>query len=362
MKASDRLFLAAAVELAERGRFTCAPNPTVGCLIVRDQQILGRGFHAYTGEGHAEVNAMTDAGGSIAGSTVYVSLEPCAFVGRTPACAQTLIDADVARVVVAAEDPHPQVAGNGIKMLRNAGVEVTLLTQQAALNAVQGYTSRITQQRPFVRVKTASSIDGGIATGAGESQWITSAQSRADVQYWRARSDAVITGIGTVVADNPQLNVRDTTLQPFRQPLRVVLDSLLRISPESALLQDKQPTLLVHNPESNVPVALTQLDGVSFFSPPHGPANLQAVLEHLAQLGCNEVLIEGGAKVCGSFVESGLWDEWLCYIAPKWLGKDNKSLADFTPASLAAAPAGEIVETHAVGPDMRVRILPATQI
>ena len=196
---SDQLFLQAAIQLAERGRFTCAPNPTVGCVIARDGAIIGRGYHARTGEGHAEVNAIADAAQDLAGTTVYVSLEPCAFEGRTPACAKTLVTAGVARVVIAAEDPHPQVAGAGIGILRAAGIEVALMVQPEALALIEGYVSRVTRGLPWVRVKSASSLDGAISLGSGESQWITSPQARADVQYWRARSDAIITGVGTVL-------------------------------------------------------------------------------------------------------------------------------------------------------------------
>jgi diaminohydroxyphosphoribosylaminopyrimidine deaminase / 5-amino-6-(5-phosphoribosylamino)uracil reductase len=357
MKASDRLFLQATIELAERGRFTCSPNPTVGCLIVRDGAIIGRGYHAWTGQGHAEVNAIADAGGDVAGATVFVSLEPCAFVGRTPACAQTLIDAAVARVVIAAEDPHLSVSGHGIKMMRRAGLEVSLLTQQAALNLIQGYVSRISRGLPFVRIKTASSIDGGIALASGESQWITGPEARSDVQYWRARSDAIITGIGTVLADDPQLTVRDATLAPYRQPLRVVLDSRLRTPANARILSDGAATLLVHNPDTPVPEHLREVEHVTLFAPDGGTEDLQHLLRYLAEAGCNEVLVEGGGGVCGSFARSALWDEWLCYIAPKWLGTNNRNLAEFTVPGLAAAPTGRVVEINQVGADMRVRIM-----
>ncbi len=357
MNPSDRLFLQATVELAERGRFTCSPNPTVGCLIVRNNTIIGRGFHAYTGQGHAEVNAIANAGGDVRGATVYVSLEPCAFVGRTPACAQTLIDAGVARVVVAAEDPHLSVAGAGIKMLRHAGIEVNLLTQQAALNLIQGYVSRITRNRPFVRMKTASSVDGGIAMASGESQWITGSAARQDVQYWRARSDAIITGVGTILADNPRLTVRDKQLEPFKQPLRVVLDSHLQTPQHAHVLQDGLNTLLIHNPAAAIPDFFQGLDAVRLHAPAEGTQDLSGLLTHLAALGCNEVLVEAGARVCGSFAAAHLWDEWLCYIAPKWLGSDHQNLAEFTVPDLASAPLGKVVEMNRVGEDMRVRIM-----
>lgn len=356
---SDRLFLQAAIELAEGGRFTCAPNPAVGCVIVRDGRIIGRGFHARTGKGHAEVNAISDAGGDVAGATVYVSLEPCAFVGRTPACAQTLIDTRVARVVIAAEDPHPNVAGAGIKMLRAAGVEVALMLQPAALELIAGYVSRITRERPLVRLKTASSVDGATALANGESQWITGQQARADVQYWRARSDAIITGVATVRADDPQLNVRDPQYLPCKQPLRVVLDSRLRTPLDAKLLDDDGKTLLVHNPDVAVPDQLQDLRGVSCYAPAGGTQDLFGLLTHLAQQGCNEVLVEAGARVCGSFAEQHLWDEWLCYIAPKWLGNDSRHLAEFQVRALALAPQGSIKSVTMIGEDVRIHIAQA---
>ena len=354
MSDSDSLFLLAAIELAERGRFTCAPNPTVGCVIVRDGKIVGRGFHERTGEAHAEVNAIADAGHQVAGATVYVSLEPCAFAGRTPACAKTLVEAEVARVVIAAEDPHPRVAGAGIEILRAAGVEVTLRVLPEALELIGGYVSRITRSRPLVRVKTASSIDGAIALESGESQWITSSQARQDVQYWRARSDAIITGIGTVLADDPRLSVREPGYLPCQQPLRVVLDSHLRIPPQAALLNDGGPTLLVHNPDTAPPEHLSVTDNVGCLSMEGGTANLQGLLNHLADLGCNEVLVEAGAKLCGSFAAQQLWDEWLCYIAPKWLGDDSRKLAEFRVQSLAAAPRGSVKSVLRIGDDLRI--------
>ncbi len=355
MSAADTLFLQAAVELAERGRFTCAPNPAVGCLIVRNGRVIGRGFHARTGEAHAEVNAIRDAGGDVAGATVYVSLEPCAFEGRTPACAQTLIDAQVARVVVAARDPHPKVAGSGLNMLQAAGIEVDLMTQPAALAAIAGYVSRITLQRPAVRVKTAASLDGATALASGESQWITSPAARADVQYWRARSDAIITGVDTIIADDPQLNVRAADCLPCQQPLRVVLDSSLRTPATSRVLTDGGSTLLVHRADADVPVELVAHPRLALEA---GPQDLTALLDALAERGCNEVLVEAGPKVCGSFAASGFWDEWLCYVAPKWLGSASQPLADFTVAQLAQAPTGKIVEVIDIGNDIRIRVEP----
>lgn len=353
MRAADRVFLAAALELAERGRFTCAPNPTVGCVVWRNGQVIGRGYHERTGEAHAEVNAIADAGGDVAGATVYVTLEPCAFVSRTPACAQTLIDADVARVVIAATDPHPQVNGEGIDMLRAAGIEVTVLPLVEAAEGIAGYVKRISSGRPLVRIKTASSLDGSVALASGESQWITGEAARADVQYWRARSDAIITGVGTVLSDDPQLNVRAPEYRDCHQPLRVILDSHLR-TPESArVVTDGAATLLVHLPGVAIPAGIDAAANVR--CAPIDPRNLDGLLTHLGE-HCNEVLVEAGPGVCGSFADAQLWDEWLCYVAPKWLGSDAQHLADFSVDKLSAAPHGEVLDVTRLGEDLRVLI------
>ncbi len=355
MTEADKLFLALTLELAERGRFTCAPNPPVGCVIVRHGRVLGRGWHQRTGGAHAEVNALDDAGGpaSVRGATVYVSLEPCAFEGRTPACAQTLVEAGVARVVMAAEDPHPQVAGEGRRMLERAGIEVEDADLPAAHDAIAGYVKRTLDGTPFVRIKTASSLDGATALASGESQWITGPAARADVQYLRARSDAIVTGAGTVLADNPALTVRDTKYAEATQPLRVVLDgttSLAERAPAAQVFTDGGPTLLVHRGDR--PAALPEhVESVSL--DPHAP---QAVLAHLAERGCNEVLVEAGAGVVGSFVSAGAWDEWICYVAPMMLGSDIQPLARFTIPALADAVRGELAGSQRCGDDLRLTL------
>ena len=206
---ADRLFLRAAVSLAERGLYTCAPNPRVGCLIVRDGRTLGRGWHVRTGEAHAEVHALADAGPDVAGATAYVSLEPCSFHGRTPPCTDALVEAGIRRVVAAMTDPHPRIAGAGFERLRGAGIAVDVIDLPEARELNLGWVTRLATGRPWVRIKTAVSLDGRTAMASGESQWITGPAARADVQHWRARSCAVITGAGTVRIDNPRLTVRD---------------------------------------------------------------------------------------------------------------------------------------------------------
>ena len=356
---SDQLFLRQAIELAEGGRFTCAPNPCVGCVIVRHGQVLGRGFHQRAGQGHAEVNAIEHArsqGHAVAGSTVYVSLEPCAFVGRTPACAATLVQEKVARVVVAMRDPHPKVAGAGIAMLQDAGIEVSVVEDIAAHRLVRGYVKRVTAGLPWVRLKSAASLDGAVALSTGESKWITGAAARRDVQYWRARSDAIITGIGTVLADDPSLTVREEDLLPADQPLRVVLDRHLRTPESAGLVNDGGKTLLCHGPDVDIPSWLLKHPQVQLNPLVAGDAQtqLRQLLLDLAEIGCNEVMVEAGPGVCGSFANSNLWDEWISYIAPKWLGHNSQGLASFTVERLRDAPAGKVVDVAQFGEDVRL--------
>ena len=231
ISAADQAHLAEAIELAKRGLYTATPNPRVGCVIARGDQVLGRGWHQWAGQDHAEVRALQDAGGDAAGSTAYVSLEPCSIHGRTPPCADALAAAGIKRVVVGALDPDPRVNGNGLKQLKAAGIAVDLANDEGAQGLNLGHRQRMALGRPWVRVKMAASLDGRTAMASGESQWITGPAARQDVQHWRARSCAVITGIGTVLADDPKLNVRDDRFASdgtLRQPLRVIVDSRLR--------------------------------------------------------------------------------------------------------------------------------------
>lgn len=356
MKDSDRLFLQAAVTLATNGRFTCAPNPAVGCVIVRDGLIVGRGYHERAGEEHAEIQAIRSVSGDVRGATVYVSLEPCAFEGRTPACARTLIAEEVARVVIAAIDPHPRVSGEGIRLLRGAGITVDVVVQPEALELIRGYRSRVEIGRPFVRIKSASSLDGGTALANGDSKWITGSSARSDVQYWRARSDAIITGIGTVLADDPALTVRDYEAEA---PLRVVLDRTLRIPASAQLVTDSYPTLVVHG-ASHEP-STGQTGGVMTDFLRWDTNDLEGLLIQLGDRGCNDVLVEAGAELVGSFVAAGLWDEWVAYVAPALMGGDARGLMKKTFAEMRDVRRGKIVDVQTIGEDVRVTMVPDTQ-
>jgi len=357
---SDILFLRAALALAERGMNSTSPNPRVGCLIVRDGIVLGRGWHVRAGLGHAEVNALTDAGDQdIQGATAYVSLEPCAFQGRTPPCSQTLIDAGIGRVVAAMTDPHPKVAGRGFADLRAAGIQVDLAELPEARELNEGYVSRINRERPFVRIKMAISVDGRTAMASGESQWISAEASREDAQNWRARSCAIVTGSQTVLADDPAMNVRAESTAvdgQIRQPLRVILDSKLRVPEDARILQPPGEALIVHTvpaPGKRKKAGLLRVPGDA-----GGRVSLPDLFRELAQRQCNEVLLEAGPTLAGAVLESGLWDELLLYIAPKLLGSDGRPLASLSLARMVDAIEATIVDRADIGGDIRLRLRP----
>ena len=357
LKDSDHLFVEAAIELARRGEYSTAPNPRVGCVIVRDGEVLGRGWHVRAGEGHAEVNALRDAGDrDVTGATVYVSLEPCAFEGRTPACSQTLIKAGVGRVVAAMSDPHPKVAGQGFSELKNAGVHIDILELPQARALNPGYLSRMTRGRPWIRLKVAVSADGRTAMANGESQWITGPEARADGQRWRARSCAVITGAGTVLADDPQLNVRDRACAVearIRQPLRIVLDSTLRTPADAQIYTGEGDALVVFADSTAQPQA-----AVEHLLCGKGRVDLAQLLDQLAERQINEVLVEAGPSLLGSFLELGLWDELLVYQAGKLLGSDARPMAELSINHMSDAVGATIRDCQRFGDDLRLRLVP----
>jgi diaminohydroxyphosphoribosylaminopyrimidine deaminase/5-amino-6-(5-phosphoribosylamino)uracil reductase len=355
---SDLLFLRAALALAAKGRFIAPPNPSVGCLIVKAGAIVGRGWTHQPGAGHAEVNALAESGEAARDATAYVSLEPCAFHGRTPACSQALINAGVARVVAAMTDPHPRVAGQGFEDLRQAGVTVDLIELPEAAEAIAGFVSRIVRHRPFVRLKVAASLDGRTAMASGESRWVTGEAARADVQAWRARSCAIVTGAETVLVDDPALTVRDSAYSvdgSIRQPLRVVLDSNLRVSKAAKLFCEPGESLVVHTAGTPSHQKAEHL----LLPATDGRVDLAALLASLAERPCNELLIEAGPTLIGAFLKAGLWDELLLYIAPKFLGSDARPLADLPIARMLEAIEAKIAHRDVVGADLRLRLVPA---
>ena len=325
--ATDTRLMQTALDLAWQGRFSTSPNPRVGCVIAHGGQIVGQGFHLRAGEPHAEVHALRQAGAHAHGATAYVTLEPCSHTGRTGPCAQALINAGICRVVAAMQDPNPLVGGQGFAMLRAAGIEVQsglLETAARALN--RGFLSRIERGRPFVRLKVAASLDGKTALSDGRSQWITGAEARHDVQILRAESCAVLTGIGTILADDPQLNVR--AFAALRQPARIVLDSHARTPLGSRIIQDSgSATVLVH--ASNTTPKHTALPPhVSRLSTPadeNGRIHLPALLPLLAQQGYGEILVEAGGTLNSAFLEQDWVDEIVLYQAPKILGHTGQS-------------------------------------
>ncbi len=318
--ATDLKHMRRALELAEQGFFTSMPNPRVGCVIARGGNVVAEGFHARAGEAHAEVLALHAAGEEARGATVYVSLEPCAHHGRTPPCADALIKAGVARVVMACEDPNPRVDGRGMARLRDANITVDAgLLHDEAREINIGFFSRIERGRPFVRIKLAMSLDGRTALADGTSKWITSDAARADVQRWRARSSAIITGSGTALADNPRLTVRLDDNTPFVPPLRVVLDSRLQIRSGMHLLDGSVPGIIFHAGVAGADDArFANIDCESLPGDSAG-LDLQALMKQLAERRCNEVQIEAGPTLCGALFEAGLVDELLLYIAPVWV-------------------------------------------
>ncbi|WP_146906974.1 bifunctional diaminohydroxyphosphoribosylaminopyrimidine deaminase/5-amino-6-(5-phosphoribosylamino)uracil reductase RibD [Arenimonas daejeonensis] len=357
--AQDHAHMARALQLAERAAFTTHPNPMVGCVIADGERVFGEGWHERAGEPHAEVHALRAAGARAQGATAYVTLEPCSHHGRTPPCADALVAAGVTRVVAASRDPFYQVAGQGFAKLQAAGITVEHgLMEAAARHLNRGFFSRIERGRPWVRVKLGMSLDGRTALASGESKWITSEAARADVMRWRARSGAIMTGIGTVLADDPKLTVRLPEGESFMPPLRVVLDERGRLPATSALLTDgAAPTLAVHADD----VVPDYDDNVSAFAVRRGGLglDLNAVLSQLGQRGVNELQVEAGATLSGALLKAGLIDELLLYIAPVLLGDKGRPLfAGIDPATMSERLGLRLVETRQVGPDLRLLLAP----
>ncbi|WP_369788855.1 bifunctional diaminohydroxyphosphoribosylaminopyrimidine deaminase/5-amino-6-(5-phosphoribosylamino)uracil reductase RibD [Rouxiella sp. WC2420] len=376
---SDDYYMARAFELARKGRFTTTPNPNVGCVIVRDGEIVGEGYHIKAGGPHAEVHALRMAGEQARGATAYVTLEPCSHHGRTPPCADALLNAGIIRVVAAMQDPNPEVAGRGLYRLRQAGVEVSnglMLSQAEAVNL--GFLKRMRTGFPYVQLKMAASLDGRTAMASGESQWITSAAARQDVQRFRAASSAILSSSATVLADDPSLTVRwseldqdtqdqynqalsaigSTAPDALRQPLRVIVDSKNRVTPQHKLVHQPGETLL----------ARLQADGQSW------PENLRQLvvpatadnrvdlvilMMQLAKQQVNSVWVEAGSELAGALLQAGLVDELIIYMAPKLLGENGRALCVLPGLeSLTDAPAFEFSDVRQVGPDLRLRMKP----
>ena len=329
--ADDHYHMARALRLAARGLYTTDPNPRVGCVLVKDDQVVGEGWHEYAGGPHAEINALAQAGAAAPGATAYVTLEPCCHRGRTPPCTEALIKAGVQRVVFAMQDPNTQVGGGGAKLLQAAGIEVqsgVLAAEAGQLNP--GFELRMRAVRPWVRCKLAMSLDGRTAMASGESQWITGSAARRDVHHLRARSSAIMTGIDTVLADDPSLTARleDDRESEVRQPLRVILDSQLRLPATARLLELPGDTLIFTGADATAAQARFGRATVSIVTVPikSGRLDLVAVLQHLGSLEINEVHVEAGATLSGALLQAGLVDELVIYMAPLLMGDAARGL------------------------------------
>lgn len=362
--AADHAFMARALQLAARGLNSTTPNPRVGCVLVRDGEISGEGWHEKAGAPHAEINALRDAALKVSssetapakGATAYVTLEPCSHHGRTPPCADALIAAGVSRVVAAMHDPNPLVAGQGLARLRAAGIVADCgLLENEARELNSGFVSRMTRGRPWLRLKVAISLDGKTALANGASQWITGPDARRHAHGWRARSCALLTGIGTVRDDNPRLNVREVTTE--RQPLRIVVDSRLEIDPAAAILAGGHCLIACAIDNAEKAAILRTLGAEVVVLPnPQGKVDLPALLQELARRGLNEVMVEAGLKLNGSLLREGLVDELLVYQAPVLLGDTARGMADFAAlTALADAKRMNILENTQVGTDRFLR-------
>ncbi|OQW41254.1 MAG: riboflavin biosynthesis protein RibD [Proteobacteria bacterium SG_bin4] len=354
---ADHAFMSHALRLAEKGLYSTTPNPRVGCVIVHDNQIVGSGWHEKTGLPHAEVNALINAGAASRGATAYVTLEPCSHFGRTPPCANALIDAGIAQVIMAMQDPNPRVAGQGCAMLEHAGIAVKsglLQAQAEALNI--GFISRMVRKKPWIRLKTAASLDGKTALNNGISQWITGEAARRDGHRWRARSCAILTGIGTILADDPQLSVRH--IETLRQPKRIIVDSHLAISLSAKVLQGETETFIFTACDNN-PDKITALENMGIrtfiFRNTTGSVDLNKMMIMLAELEINEVLVEAGSGLNGALIEAGLADEIIIYLAPHLLGDAARGMIQLPElTNLNQKKSLKIEDLRLIGPDIRI--------
>ncbi len=363
---ADHKFMQRAISLAKRGHFTTSPNPRVGCVIVRNEEIVGEGFHQKAGQGHAEVHALKQAGIKAKGATAFVTLEPCSHYGLTPPCAEALIKAQVAHVIAAMVDPNPKVSGRGLELLNAAGIttQFGLLEQDArALNP--GFIQLMTTKLPYVRCKLAASLDGKTAMASGESQWITSAEARTDVQRLRAQSCAVICGADSVIFDDAKMTVRWHDLGELknsyaevdvRQPVRIIIDGKNRLTPDLAIFQSESKILLIRHTIENDHTWPHFVEQVQIDKAENSEyINLTLLLRYLAKQGLNDVLIESGSQLTGAFVSQNLVNELILYQAPKLIGHDGKGLVNMpTVLQLDEAKNLEIQDMRMIGKDIRL--------
>ena len=366
---ADRCWMARAIQLADQGRYTTQPNPRVGCVIVRDDELVGEGYHVRAGEGHAEVNALRMAGDLARGATAYVTLEPCSHFGKTPPCAEALKSAGVARVVSAMVDPNPQVAGRGIRILQDAGIDAShgLLEAEAKL-LNPGFIKRMEQGLPYVRIKTASSLDGRTAMQSGESQWITGPAARSDVQRLRAQSSVIVTGVDSILHDDSSLTVREQELQldnaalvTEKQPLRVVMDSQLRMPLQAKILTQPGRTLIATLSDDAERTAQLEIAGAEVirFDAENGRVSVTALLRYLASAEqCNELLVETGATLAGAFISAGVVDELVVYQAMTLMGSDARPMYELPYTQMAQQIRMQLLDSRMLGDDLKLTLRP----
>ncbi len=358
LSSNDEVFLRRAVKIAENGLFSARPNPRVGCVIVKNGRVIGEGWHVRAGEAHAEINALASASDSTAGADVYVSLEPCSHTGRTPPCVDALIEAGVARVITATTDPNPKVYGEGVNRLRASGIEVVVAESDfGAAELNNGFFKRMLTGRPQIRLKIAATLDGRTAARDGSSRWITGAEARADVHRLRARSCAVVTGIGTVLADDPRLTARVDGV--LAQPIRVIVQGRRRIPMDARLFNEPGRIVLVQ-PESDCGnEALTDDVGVAVLPGESGSVDLEALIRFLSEQECNEVLIESGPKLSGAFLAQGLVDEIWVYQSAGLLGDRGRAMFELDGVNtIADQMALHLKEVTHMGEDLRLIYTP----
>ncbi len=355
----DAFYMARALQLAKKGLYTTDPNPRVGCVLVKDCKIVGEGWHKKAGQAHAEVEALNNATENPAGATAYVTLEPCSHHGRTPPCCETLVTAGIRRVVAAMQDPNPLVSGRGMAFLKANGVEVTCgILEQDARDLNKGFILRMTEGRPYVRSKLAMSLDGRTAMASGESKWITSPEARADVQKLRAQSSAILTGINTVLADDPSLTARidaDVT-----QPIRVVLDSNLQMPPNAKMLTLPGRTLILTCSQDTAKIQILENAGAEVYVLPEkqGKVDLNEAVKFLANQQVNEILVEAGSVLNGPLLQADLVDEWIIYMAPKVLGDNGRGLFHLVGLkNLSDCKKMTIKSIRQVGNDIRIALI-----
>ncbi len=361
----DVAFMQLALDLAKRGEFTTTPNPSVGCVLVKDGKVIGKGFHAKAGEPHAEVMALREAGENARGATAYVTLEPCSHFGRTPPCAKGLVEAGVSKVIAAMCDPNPQVAGKGLQILSDAGIQSAVgLLEENAEQLNKGFLKRMRTGKPFVQLKLAMSIDGKTAMASGESKWITGAQARADVQKYRAKASAILSTSQTVLADDPSLNVRWEELPPdvkadypqekLRQPVRVILDSSHKVRSDFKVFLTESPVWLVGE-EDYLLTDFPPFTDYLKLNRHQGESHLQALMAELGKRQINTLWVEAGATLAGALIAENLVDELIIYMAPKLLGDQARDLCHLPNLTqLADAPLWQLQSCEPIGDDLKL--------